>query len=88
MPGVPTTCIDSGMCSADENPVGMAHAGAPLGRVIALTAEAPLSDHAVLRRTLWLRLTGDPSRPVMVHRAEQGLAPRAAPETPCLEAPP
>lgn len=62
--------------------------GAPLGRVIALSAEAPLSEHAVLRRTLWLRLTGDPSRPVMVHRAGQGLAPRAAPETPCPEASP
>jgi general secretion pathway protein K len=51
-------------------------AGAPLGRVIALTAEAPLSEHAFLRRTLWLRLTGDPSRPVLVHRAQEELAPR------------
>jgi hypothetical protein len=58
---------------------------APFGRVIALTAEAPISPHAVLRRTLWVRLTGDSHQPVLVHRAAETLAPRdgAAPQLQC-----
>lgn len=51
-----------------------ASVGAPLGRVIALRAEAPLSDHASLTRTIWVRLTGDPARPLFIHRAEQSFA--------------
>ncbi|MBL8537058.1 MAG: general secretion pathway protein GspK [Hyphomonadaceae bacterium] len=51
-----------------------ASVGAPLGRVIALRAEAPLSEHASLARTIWVRLTGDPSRPLFIHRAEQSFA--------------
>lgn len=48
--------------------------GAPLARVIALTAEAPLSAHAHLARTIWIRLTGDPAQPLFIHRAAQSFA--------------
>lgn len=57
--------------------------GAPLGRVIALTAEAPLSTHALIRRTLWLRLTGDPEAPLLIHRATQDFAARDAAAPAC-----
>jgi type II secretory pathway component PulK len=49
-----------------------ASTGTPLGRVISLTAEAPLSEHAYLSRTVWIRLTGDPAHPFFTHRAAQG----------------
>jgi hypothetical protein len=65
---------------------GATATGAPLGRVVALSASAPLSPQADLRRTLWLRLTGDPLAPVFVHRAMQELAPRQADDRVC-EAP-
>jgi hypothetical protein len=58
---------------------------APLGRVIILRAEAPLSEHAVVRRTLWIRLTGDPERPLLVHRAQQDLAPHDDDPSRCAE---
>jgi len=60
-------------------------AQAPLGRVVALTAEASISDHAVIRRTIWVRLTGDPTRPVLTHRAAHELAPRDAAPPGCGE---
>lgn len=49
-------------------------ASATLGRVIALRAEAPLSEHAYLARTIWVRLTGDPAQPFFIHRAAQSFA--------------
>jgi hypothetical protein len=58
-------------------------ASVPMGRVIALMADAPLSDGAVLRRTLWIRMSADPERPVMVHRAAQELIPRGEPASLC-----
>lgn len=57
--------------------------GAPLGRVIALRAYSPISRHAYLRRTLWIRLTGDPERPVFIHRAEQALTPQLSVNANC-----
>ncbi|GAM96824.1 general secretion pathway protein K [alpha proteobacterium U9-1i] len=63
-------------------------ATAPIGRVIRLTAEAPLSGEAVMRRTIWLRLTGDAGAPVLVHRGEQSIGARnAAPLEQCVAAP-
>lgn len=47
----------------------------PPGSVVILRAEAPISEHAVLRRSIWLRLTKDPNRPFLIHRAAQQLAP-------------
>lgn len=49
-------------------------AGAPLGRVIGLRAEAPLSANARLARTIWIRLTGDPAHPIFIHRAAQNFS--------------
>lgn len=46
-----------------------------MGTVTILTAEADYSPHAILRKRLWVRLTGDARRPIMIHRAEQDLAP-------------
>lgn len=67
---------------------GAASKGAPLGRVIMLSAEAPISKHTVLRRSLWIRLTGDAQRPVFIHRAAEDLAPRdgVGPSLPCVSA--
>lgn len=53
--------------------------GAPLGRVLIITADAPLSEHAVLRSTRWVRLTGDPNRPVLTHRAQVQFAAKTQP---------
>lgn len=61
---------------------------APFGRVIILTAEAPLSDQAALRRTHWLRLTGDPERPTLIHRGAYALARRASSSASCAGAQP
>jgi hypothetical protein len=60
-------------------------ATAALGRVIILRAEAPFSDHAVLRRTFWIRLTGDPEQPLLVHRAHQDFAPLDDDPASCVE---
>jgi general secretion pathway protein K len=68
-------------------PAERAQAEAPLGRVVALIAEAPISNEAAIRRTLWLRLTGDPAGPVLTHRAQQELAPRETTTHPCGPAP-
>ena len=67
---------------------GAPSAGAPLGRVIMLSAEAPLSEHAVLRRTLWIRLTGSAHQAVLTHRAAETLAPVGSfePPLPCAPA--
>jgi len=58
----------------DAQAPSQATVSAPLGRVIALRAEAPLSAHAHLARTAWVRLTGDPARPLFIHRAAQTFA--------------
>jgi type II secretory pathway component PulK len=54
---------------------GSSPAGPPLGRVVILTAEAPISERAVYRLTRWVRLTGDANAPVLIHRAQADLAP-------------
>lgn len=43
--------------------------GPPLGRVVLVTADAPISEHAAYRLTQWIRLTGNAREPLMVHRA-------------------
>ncbi len=57
--------------------------GAPFGRVIALQASAPISHRAALRRTLWIRLTGNPDTGFLVHRAALELAAREEAQTSC-----
>jgi len=56
---------------------GISTSPAALGNVVIVRAEAALSAHAVFERTLWLRLTGDPAKPVMIHRAQEGFSPLA-----------
>jgi general secretion pathway protein K len=69
---------------ASTHPRETAAAMDAMGIVTILTAEADYSEHAVLRKRLWVRLTGDQRRPIWVHRAEQALAPRTeAPSPPC-----
>ncbi|KAF0174204.1 MAG: proteinral secretion pathway protein K [Alphaproteobacteria bacterium] len=65
-----------------------ASSGLAAGRVVVVTAEAPLSPHAVLRRKTWVRFTGDAQRPYLIHRALEEMAPRApdAPTGDCSEA--
>jgi general secretion pathway protein K len=48
--------------------------GPPFGRVVILTAEAPISERAVYRLTRWVRLTGSADEPVLIHRASAELA--------------
>lgn len=57
---------------------GGALLGPPLGHVVIVTAEAPVSAQTHLRLTEWVRLTGDADTPVMVHRARTDLAPSTA----------
>jgi general secretion pathway protein K len=51
--------------------------GAPIGHVLILTADAPISKAAAFRLTQWVRLTGDAARPIMIHRAASELVPIA-----------
>lgn len=48
----------------------------PVGAVVILTADAPISPQAVLQQRLWVQLTGDASTPFVVRRAEEELEPR------------
>lgn len=64
---------------AGPAPASSSALGAPLGRVLIVTAEAPLSLHAVLRSRRWVRLTGDPNRPVLTHRAQMEFAAKSQP---------
>ncbi|MBL8551354.1 MAG: general secretion pathway protein GspK [Hyphomonadaceae bacterium] len=57
----------------------VASIGAPIGQVVLITAEAPISDRAVYRLMRWVRLTGDPARPALVHRARAEIARANAP---------
>jgi general secretion pathway protein K len=52
----------------------------PFGRVVILSAEAPISRAAVLRVRIWTRFTGDANHPFVTHRAAEDLAPRRADE--------
>lgn len=83
-PGAAAPALRSALTltAADSPP-----ATAPLGRVIILRAEAPISEHAVVRRAVWIRLTGDPERPLLVHRAQHDLAPRNDAPSRCAEIP-
>jgi general secretion pathway protein K len=61
---------------------GIVPTGPPLGGVIILTTEAPISEHAALQRRVWIRLTGDVNAPYMIHRASRAYSStRSAP--PC-----
>ena len=62
--------------------------GPPLGQVVELSAEAPISPHAALRKRIWMRLTGDPRNPYVVHRAMQDFVGRetAPPTLSCAHA--
>jgi len=64
--------------------------GAPLGHVIIIHAAAPISPHAAYVLKEWVRLTGDPRAPVMIHRAASQLEPLPAPPPParCPAPPP
>ncbi len=64
---------------AGPGPASGSALGAPLGRVLIVTAEAPLSARAALRSARWVRLTGDPNRPVLTHRAKVEFAARNQP---------
>jgi general secretion pathway protein K len=60
---------------------------APFGHVIVFTADAPISDAAMLRISAWVRLTGDPRQPFIVHRsAEEFVAAATAPQVRCFAA--
>lgn len=61
----------------------------PFGRAIRLTAEAPISDTAVVQMIIWARLTGDQRAPFIIHRAAESFARRGASENPaaCMGAP-
>jgi general secretion pathway protein K len=58
--------------------------GVPIGHVVIVSAEAPISRQAALRQREWVRLTGDARRPFMVHRTlvdfvpEHGAGPAAS----------
>jgi hypothetical protein len=56
--------------------------GPPFGRVVLLSGEAPISASAMLRLRRWVRLTGDPDRPFIIHRSAEDLVPVAAQSAP------
>jgi hypothetical protein len=58
---------------------GGAALGVPVGHVIIVTADAPISKSAVLRLREWVRLTGDRRNPFMTHRALTEFAPASEP---------